>query len=817
MFPRKIVLALVCFLGAGALSASAQTRALDPAADVAAPQLESSWHIPLPEQYVWLPPAAVSVKVEAGFFRKSFRLDAAPAAATLYVAGPDKVQIFVNGEAAGSGARDTKSRLKPLVLTLDVTRALRAGDNTIAVRAEHGERLAVKIVPRGVDEMAPAVVMTGADWKCSAREQVGWETPGFDDHAWPAVRALGGIEGAGADLLWNDDSAMYRWPGYDGISAYLAHLPVMAEQVSHESPGAGGFANQTALTKGSSSENEEFSVTLPNGKLSGPDAPSLVLDFGREINGRLEVASDSASPMTVEIQYGESLEEAMMHPYLGADQLHVLPRATIYGPKSAFRYALVRFLEGASPLRFKSIRLDDVYYPVHYRGSFESSDALLNRIWLTGAYTSHLCMQDTIWDAPKRDRAPWMGDLDVSGLVIDTVFADQFLMRKTMDQLIGDAGNPIHEDVNGIPGYSAFWVMGEADYYRHIGDASYLHSLHDPLIRLLDFLSGELDARHTFANPRKAWPFVDWAPDLNGDTQEARRATLFEFYRAFSDGAWLLRESGDSAAAGKYQGVADAMRAAAQSLYLDPQTGTYGNRWQTNAMAIFSGLADASQTAAIWDRVLARPSSTIITPYYNFYVISAMAQAGHRREALDWIRKYWGGMIAEGATSFWEAYDPSWPKEDFHAHLQADNDEGYFVSLSHGWSSGPTAWLTEQILGIRPTEPGYQRVNIRPDLAGLEWARGKVPAPGGLIQADYRAASGLTANIEIPNGVQADVSMPVCNGDRNITLDGSRVSGEPSENASRVIVRLTKPGRYELRSNCAGNPVPAPQVFATHR
>ena len=50
----------------------------------------------------------------------------------------------------------------------------------------------------------------------------------------------------------------------------------------------------------------------------------------------------------------------------------------------------------------------------------------------------------------------------------------------------------------------------------------------------------------------------------------------------------------------------------------------------------------------------------IISPYYNYYVIRAMAEMGHREEALKWIRQYWGGMVDEGATSFWEAYDPSW-------------------------------------------------------------------------------------------------------------------------------------------------------------
>src|ERR1039458_6772009 len=153
--------------------------------------------------------------------------------------------------------------------------------------------------------------------------------------------------------------------------------------------------------------------------------------------------------------------------------------------------------------------------------------------------------------------------------------------------------------------------MGQADYYRHIGDADYLHSIHNPLLRLLDFMSGELDDRKLFANTRKAWPFVDWSPDLNADTAEARRATQFEFYKAFSEGAWLLRESGDAAAADKYQTLAAAMRDAAQKYLLDRQSNTFGWRWQSNAMAIYSGVADQKQTPAIWDRVLSHPNSVL--------------------------------------------------------------------------------------------------------------------------------------------------------------------------------------------------------------
>jgi hypothetical protein len=583
---------------------------------------------------------------------------------------------------------------------------------------------------------------------------------------------------------------MYRWPDYEGISPYLAHLPIPAASLDGVNPGAGRFDNLPALTQLNTSA--EFTVQLPRAKLDGstPEAPSIILDFGRETNGRLEVRSDSDEPIRLTLQYGESREEALKSPYLGVNELLVPPQATVRGPKSAFRYVQLKFLAGPSPLRFRSIHVDAIYYPVDYRGSFESSDPLVNHIWALGAYTSHLCMQDAIWDAPKRDRGPWMGDLYVSGGVINTVFADQFLMQNTMDRLISNAGNPMRDDVNGIPGYSAFWVMGEADYYRHIGNKTYLHSIHDPLIRLLDYMTTALDSQNIFVNARKAWPFVDWSPEFDKDTPEARRATQFAFYRAFSEGAWLLRESGDSDAAQKYQARADAIREAAQRSLLDPTTGTFGSRWQANAMAIYSGVADAKQTAAIWDRVLSRPSEFMITPYYNYFVIAAMAQAGHRREALDWIRKYWGGMIAQGATSFWEAYDLSWPKEDFHANLQADDDKGYFVSLAHGWSSGPTLWLAQQVLGIRPTDGGFRKATIRPDLAGLDWARGSVPTPYGPIHVDYKSSHGFDATIDIPSGIDATVSMPACNGQNSVTLNGTGVTGQLVESGSRVELHV---------------------------
>ena len=94
----------------------------------------------------------------------------------------------------------------------------------------------------------------------------------------------------------------------------------------------------------------------------------MVLDFGRELTGRLELVSDSDAPVKVTVQMGESESEAMKAPYLGVNLLTIAPHGTGHGPKTAFRYAKVRFVGGGPEMRFKAIRVDHIYYPVKYQG-----------------------------------------------------------------------------------------------------------------------------------------------------------------------------------------------------------------------------------------------------------------------------------------------------------------------------------------------------------------------------------------------------------------------------------------------------------------
>jgi alpha-L-rhamnosidase len=800
---------------------------LDPARYIAGAQLESATHVPLPEQYIWTkedaqtPITGTDQELGIHYFRRSFQLNAVPQNATLYVAGPRSATVYLNGHSVLTFQLNLDAPMGIRVFSCDVSKVLRAGRNVLAVEAvrgpdtahdvtdrnalqlTQGKVLLIKIVPAELGVVAPPLLLSDAYWKASIDPATGWESTNFDDRAWPAVESLGNIDNSIAFLQWNTDAGLYNWPGYDGISPFLEQYKLPAMNVRYVYNGVGQMQHVDALIHPSASDAQnEFRVQLPSAEITSESAPQIFLDFGREVVGRLAIHSDSDKPSDVTIQYGESEPEALYDPYLGINPLHVAAHATAYGPKSAFRYALVRFT-GGKDTRYKSIQLAGITYPVTYRGFFESSDPRLNEMWTIGAYTAHLCMQDDIWDAPKRDRGRWMGDLDVSGRTIEDVFGNRFLMEQTLDKLIGHA--PIKNNVNGIPGYSAFWITGEAEYYRHTGSKQQLAAFHDRLIELMQYMEKELDSHNLYANKDHSWTFVDWSPELYGETPEAWRATQMEFYAAFQQGVYLLNQMGDTDNAMLFEQRAAKMKAAAQQYLLDASTGSFGTRWQTNGMAVLSGVADPSQYEAIWKASLAsvghiKYDPLIITPYYNYYVVSAMAKMGHRQAALNWIRQYWGGMIDEGATSFWEGYDPSWYKFDFHSSLQADGMSGYRVSLAHGWSSGVTPWLMEQVLGIHSTGPAFSTVSIRPDLIDLQWAKGGEPTPRGMLNVSIRKNAGTETIIDLPPGTIATISVPVSGPNAAVTVNGKAQSGVPAEKGERIMIVISEPGHYVIHS-----------------
>ncbi|MCP4314278.1 MAG: alpha-L-rhamnosidase, partial [Bacteroidetes bacterium] len=157
-----------------------------------------------------------------------------------------------------------------------------------------------------------------------------------------------------------------------------------------------------------------------------------------------------------------------------------------------------------------------------------------------------------------------------------------------------------------------------------------------------------------------------------------------------------------------------------------------------------------------------------ISTFYGYYVLQARAMAGDYLGAMEVIRKYWGAMLDLGATTFWEDFNLEWAenagridelprkgKTDIHADCGDYCYVGLRHSLCHGWASGPTAWLSEHVLGIQVVEPGCSLVRISPQLGDLDWVEGSYPTPHGPIQVRHEKQSDGTirSKISLPEGV----------------------------------------------------------------
>lgn len=848
LFPRRCIQAFLVVLASTFAAAQQGSLSGSPPLDAAgslSPVPSSS----LPEEYIWtagdvtalrpdhasFPWSRQELRTEPHLFRAHFSVPQIPSEATLYVAGPRDAEVFVNGRRLAHFSSNIDAPIGIHVFHADARGLLVAGENTVAIRAirgrgivsadasaatsqlTYGEVLAVKLLAAAPDQKGASLLVSNGYWRSGTTADAGaegstaWTAPGFHDSEWPRVGSLGPIESSREFRQWSADAGMYAWPGYQGISSRLRTYLVPAVAVTHIFSGQATLTHADALT--ATARTTPFTIQIPTEATAPTDAaaPSLLLDFGREIAGRLLIASASKTDALVSIAYGESELEALatgLTPgqrggnYLGTNLLEVPKGGVARGPKSAFRYVRLRFLRGGPRMVFPRIQAEGITYPVTYGGSFQSSDALLNRIWETGAYTVHLCMQDDLWDAPKRDRGRWAGDIDVEGRVISEVFGDKDLVEQTLAALATDVPA---SGVNGIPNYSALWITSLERLYATSGDLAFVRTQHEALLRVLATMDRSLDPTGAFTNRANRWLFVDWSPGLYGTTPAAVLGTNFQYVRGYRAAASLLQVLGDAAAAEHARAAAARLTAAlsgSSTKGISPD-----HDWQLSALAVQLGLVHTPDAReAMWSRTFAHvkqdsPEDPVISPYFNLSVLDAMASLGHGHEALNWLRSYWGGMLSEGATSFWEAYDLRWPKDTPHLSLQADGTTGFFVSLAHGWSAGPTAWLMENVLGVGDPAEGYRRVTIAPRLLGLDWAKGTVPTPHGPIAVSLRhEADHLRLDLDLPSGIEdVNVSLQPIRSGTSVMLDGKAISLSPES----VLPKL-RSGKHSVSYTPAG-------------
>lgn len=489
---------------------------------------------------------------------------------------------------------------------------------------------------------------------------------------------------------------------------------------------------------------------------------AILLDFGREIHGGVRLVTglwESKQPVRVRIRFGESVSEAMSEPgaQSGAtndhairDETHLVPwLGTIEIGSTGFRFVRIDLVEPNAELLLREATAAFVYRDIEYLGSFHSSDELLNRIWMTGAYTVHLNMQTYLWDGIKRDRLVWVGDLHPEVMTIVSAFGRNEVVPRSLD-LIRDA-TPLPEFMNGISSYSMWWILIHRDWYRAFGDLEYLRAQQSYLQGLMQVL---ISKTRNGREQIDGWRFLDWSTEGNPKAVDAGLQALMVM--ALEAGAELSDTLGDRRTSDQ------ARRVAAQARrHPAPKT----DNKQAVALLSLAGLMPANKA----NETLARGGVEGYSAFYGYYILQAKAKAGDHLGALNAIRTYWGGMLDLGATSFWEDFDVAWMKDagridelpvagkrDVHATYGEHSYKKLRMSLAHGWASGPTSWLTEHVLGVQVMEPGGRTLRIRPQLGDLSFVEGTYPTPLGVVKLRHtRQPDGsVKTDAEAPPGIR---------------------------------------------------------------
>ncbi len=312
---------------------------------------------------------------------------------------------------------------------------------------------------------------------------------------------------------------------------------------------------------------------------------------------------------------------------------------------------------------------------------------------------------------------------------------------------------PLPNWMNGISSYSLWWVIIHRDWYLHHGNLPYLMQQREYLTALLARLAALVDEQGV--ERMDGMRFLDWPTSEDPNAVHCGLQALLKW--GLEAGAELCEVLGETATA---------TLASASARRLEQHIPDPGQVKSPAALMALSGLVEAAEINA---RVLSQDQFSGISTFYGYYVLQARAKAGDYQGALDVIRKFWGAMLDLGATTFWEDFDLSWVENsagidelvpegmrDIHKDFGSYCYKSLRHSLCHGWASGPTAWLSEHVLGFRPLSPGCKQLAIQPHLADLEWAEGSFPTPYGTVWVKHvkQADGSILTEVEAPTSVE---------------------------------------------------------------
>jgi hypothetical protein len=443
-------------------------------------------------------------------------------------------------------------------------------------------------------------------------------------------------------------------------------------------------------------------------------------------------------------------------------------------------------------------------------GSFLSSDPGLNQIWADSVKTAddaiapgpltvdargRSCQIDlptVLVDGPDRDRCPYVIDQAVTGLtlLISTPSATGVIRDMILwfaDHQQGDGGIPASPLDGGQQVFAdsgSYWVEDLYDYVLYTGDIAAARQLWPNLILLMNnWYPAQTTPDHLVTNTLGPFDYA-YIPRLGTVVAYYNAAYARALELASKIASWI----GQPAQAASWSARVAQIAPAFSSEFWDPRalafvdstTGPPVHPEDGNVFAILAGLATRKQARSALDYLSYHDSgpfgatiadndvwdgppwgdqaSQRVYPFMSYYEVLARFTVGFDASALVLLRTEWGNMAQRGQT-MWETVGAT-----------GDAPVGSDPSWDHGWSSGAAPALTNEVLGITPSSPGFATFTAAPHPAGLASAQGSIPTPRGNISFAWKLSRlAFTATVTSPS--PGTVILPVSG---ETSLDGVR-------------------------------------------
>ncbi|KAI0106122.1 glycoside hydrolase family 78 protein [Hypoxylon sp. NC0597] len=291
---------------------------------------------------------------------------------------------------------------------------------------------------------------------------------------------------------------------------------------------SGEITNPEGLVTGSG-------VTTLSRVGNGTGIPTVVLDFGQNIVGLLEIdfagsTNSSDGFPGVRLYFSETLEFLTSRsdftrsdnagqgdgnpPKIvpsGTDQVVVRNEPFVWLDQWGCEFGSQVCSDGLHGFRYLKIELDALAEDAPYTSPY--GEIVINSWWYDGAYTTEMCTDvfrdnDTeprgasspsllgkwvILDGAKRDRDPYMGDLAVAALTSYLSHDIHEATRNVMEDLAQhqrDDGWIPPASINNyaLPlfDYPLWWVVCSWDHVLYTGNLSYIESYYPTLVKVLD-------------------------------------------------------------------------------------------------------------------------------------------------------------------------------------------------------------------------------------------------------------------------------------------------------------------------------------------